>query len=246
MPKSSTVYCTEHTDPDRIVIAVCGDSFCAASRTEILSTPTGARAHFSQMLEDQWGYQILHLAHGGFSNVAIWFQIRQAILAKVHVVVYNTTWSHRVELIVREKFRTVTGIGNFFYYDPHCVSTGGALTGDSSASVLSTTPHGIDQSPFFSVTPEQRQAVDLYLKHMYNDELHTELDSWMFEYWHEKIIKARILPIKFRQPCIGECAYHFSEANPGYDTPFHTDRATQQQIAENIHRYVVDNLHKLC
>ena len=74
---------------DKITVAVCGDSFCAAAVHELRATGTGSRAHFSQMLADQFGYRVMHLAHGGFGNVAIWFQIRQAIAKGARVIVYN-------------------------------------------------------------------------------------------------------------------------------------------------------------
>ena len=72
-----------------------------------------------------------------------------------------------------------------------------------------------------------------------------EMDKWMFEYWHDRMLKHKILPIDFRQPAIGEIAYDFSTAHPSYDTPFHTDRETQEQIAGNIHKYIVDNLQQI-
>lgn len=233
-------------DDRKITIAVCGDSFCAASTQDLQVTGAGRRAHFSHMLEDQYGYSVLHLAHGAFGNVAIWFQIRQAIASDVDAVVYNSTWSHRIVLNVRDQFNLPSGLGNFHYYDPNCQSTHTQGVGDGSASLLCTTPLNIENSPFFTVTKEQKQAVDLYLKHMYCEWLQTEMDSWMFEYWHDKIAQAGILPIAFQQPDIGQCAYDFSAANPAYDTPFHTDRATQEQIASNIHSYIVDKMQKTC
>ena len=68
------------------------------------------------------------------------------------------------------------------------------------------------------------------------------MDSWLFDYWNIKAQEAGVLPIYFNQEGIGKVAYDFSLANRTYDTPFHTDRATQVQITDNIHRYIVDNL----
>lgn len=231
-------------DASKITIAVCGDSFCAACIDDLVETNTGPRAHFSHQLEDRWGYRVLHLAHGGFGNLAIWFQIRHAILAKVNVIVYNRTWSHRVCVNMRDKFTMQQGLGNFRYYDPHNQSSHTPGTGDQSASLISTTPLNIENSPFFSISAEQKTAVDLYIKHLYCDSMQTEVDNWMFDYWHRNIQQAGILAVAFKQPGIGQCAYDFSQANPTFDTPFHTDRATQEQIAANIHNYVLDNVKK--
>ena len=229
-------------DEDKITIAVCGDSFCAGCITDLRKTGTGVRAHFSQILEDCYNYNVLHLAHGGFGNTAIWFQIRHAILAKVNVIVYNRTWSHRVCVNMRDKFTMEQGLGNFRYYDPHNQSSHTPGTGDQSASLICTTPHNIENSPFFRISAEQKTAVDLYLKHLYCDSMQTEVDDWMFDYWRSRIVEAGILPIDFRQPDIGKCAYEFSHANPAFDTPFHTDRATQIKIADNINQYIISHV----
>lgn len=233
-------------DENKITIAVCGDSFCAASTSDLQLTGTGRRAHFAHVLEDRYHYRVLHLAHGGFSNVAIWFQIRHAIEKKVNVVVYNSTWSHRVVLHLHDRFHIDSGIGNFYYYDPHCQSTHTPGVGDSDSALLSTTPLNMAHSPFFSVTRQQKHAVDLYLKHLHCEWLQKEMDQWMFEYWHDRVEKSGALAVNFKQHNIGKCAYDFSAANPTYDTPFHTDRATQEQIAANIHNYIVDKLPQIC
>ena len=62
-------------DENKITIAVCGESFCTACIVELKET--GVRGHFSQILEDQYGYKILQFAHGGFSNTGIMFQIQE-------------------------------------------------------------------------------------------------------------------------------------------------------------------------
>jgi hypothetical protein len=229
-------------DDCKITVAVCGDSFCAASIHDLAKTGTGRRAHFSQILEDYYGYRVLYLAHGGFGNTAIWFQIRHAIENKANVVVYNQTWSHRTTLCRNDKFYLHLGLKNFHYYDPSMQGTHDRCGGDQSAPLLNTTNINIEHSPFFSISDEQKTALDLYIKHLYSDGLQTEIDTWMFEYWHDLAQKAGVLPIYFNQPAVGKIAYDFSEANPTFDTPFHTDRATQEQIAANIHKYIVDNL----
>lgn len=233
-------------DEDKITIAVCGDSFCAAATNDLQLTGTGRRAHFAHVLEDRYHYSVMHLAHGGFSNVAIWFQIRHAIEQKADVVVYNSTWSHRVVLNIHDRFNMHSGIGNFFYYDPNFQSSYTKGVGGSDAPFISTTPLNITNSPFFSVTKQQKRAIDLYLKYLHCEWLQTEMDGWMFEYWHAQVEKSGALAVNFKQPHIGQCAYDFSAANPTYDTPFHTDRDTQEQIAANIHRYIVDKRSQVC
>ena len=227
---------------DKITVAVCGDSFCSASINDLRVTGSGRRAHFSQMLEDVYGYRVLYRAHGGFSNAGIFWQIQEAIAQQAQVVVYNKTWSNRLELIRYAKFDINCGLKNFFYYDPNYQSSGEPFAGTDNAPAISTTHWNIENSPFFTISKEQKLAIDLYFKHLYSDNMKSEMDRWMFEYWHDRMIKSGCLPVFFNQDGIGKIAYEFSAANPSYDTPFHTDRATQEQIASNIHRYIVDNL----
>jgi len=229
-------------DENCITIAVCGDSFCSASAIELKSV--GIRSHFSQILEDHYGYKVLHYAHGGFGNTSILFQIEAASKQKSDVIVYTTTWTSRVELIFKDQFNVESGMHNFVYYDPHAESTGQEYTGDKTSNVLSTVWQGIDNNPNFTITTEQKKAVDLYFKHMFSSGIEEIKKDWLFEYWHNKIEQLGILPINLKDNDIGKVAYDFSAEHRNFDCPFHTDRATQEIVAANIHRRIVDSLKR--
>ena len=226
-------------DETGLTIAVCGDSFCSASTIDLKSV--GPRAHFSQILEDHYGYKVLYYAHGGFSNRAILFQLDAAVKKQPDVIVYNTTWEGRIDLLVREKFNVDSGMHNFVYYDPYAESTQQSYTGEHGSSILSTVYQGIDSNPNFNISAEQKKAVDLYLKYMFCEGMEKTVRNWLFDYWHQRILQAGILPIYFNNHDIGKVAYDFSAADRTFDSPFHTDRATQEIIAANIHRKIVDN-----
>jgi len=234
-------------DETSMKMFVCGDSFCASAFQAIKTT--GPRAHFSQILEDQYGYEVTNLAHGGMSNTAIWFQIDQAIKLNPDIIVYGKTWSSRVEIFVKDKFYNQKNpLKNFIYYDP-CYSSShtpyvGTINDDSTdgGMAISSTWQNIENSPFFDLTNEQHRAIMLYLKHMYNDSMCAQRDQWMFDYWRMRCEQAGIQALYFNDPEIGGPAYQFSEQNQDYDSPFHTDRATQEVIAANIHRKIVDRV----
>lgn len=225
-------------DENKITIAVCGESFCTASIVDLKNT--GLRGHFSQILEDQYGYKILQFAHGGFSNTGIMFQIQEAIKHKPQVIVYNKTWASRVTIKVKDGFRNDYGLKNFVYFDPHMPSTHEPWAGNQQAFILSTVPQGIENHEILS--PAKLQAVKQYLAEIFDYDMQQVLDTWLFEYWHAKIATAGILPLCFNNEDVGKIAYDFSQANQTIDSPFHTDRATQEQVAANIHRKIVDNL----
>jgi len=227
-------------DANKIKIAVCGDSFCTACTEDLVKTGTGSRAHFSQILEDVYHYEVLHLAHGGFSNTAILFQIQEAVNQQVDVIVYNQTWSARFEF-VRSGFDDQRGLKNFCYHNLHHPSTHSNFVGRQDAPVLPTTVQDAEQNTLLS--HEQILALKLRLKYMFDEGLQQIIDGWLFDYWHKRIIEHGILPIKFNDKAIGAVAYEFSDANNNYDTPFHTDRATQEIVAVNIDRYIKDKLN---
>jgi hypothetical protein len=218
-------------------IIVCGDSFCAASTYTV--TDVGDRKHFSQILEDAYGHEVINLAHGGMSNVGIWFQVREAILLKPDVIVYNQTWSSRIELMMgNQYFNLENGLKNFIYFDPSHTSTGTEYVGNvTNGSVLSTVWQGLKDHPFVDITSEQLLAINLYLKHMYHDGISTELDTWMFEYWQIKIEQAGILGLKLNNENVGKAVYDYSESNQ-INCPYHTDAATQEIVASNIQRII--------
>jgi len=225
-------------DENKITIAVCGESFCTACMVELKET--GVRGHFSQILEDQYGYKVLHFAHGGWSNAGILFQIQEAVKHQPDVIVYNKTWASRVTIKLKEGFIPDNGLKNFVYFNRRMPSTHEPWAGGENANILSIVPQGLEHHPL--VSPEKNHAVKQYLTELVSYDLQQTLDNWLFEYWHNKIVTNNILPVCFNNEDIGQIAYKFSEKNPDIDSPFHTDRDTQEQVAANIHRKIVDNL----
>jgi hypothetical protein len=233
-------------DQMKTKIVVCGDSFCASPLIDY--SINGARSHFSNMLEDTYNYDVVNLAHGGMSNVAIWFQLEQALKLNPDVVVYNKTWSTRIEITLRE---TTTDnhevLKNFIYYDPCFSSTHTNYVGkvDKNArvgsSIVSAPFENIENSPFFDLTKEQLTAIKLYLKYIYHDHIDSIIDGWVFEYWHARCLAQGVFTLCFNDKDVGAVAYDFSGKNREYDTPYHTDRATQEKVAANIHKKIMTN-----
>jgi hypothetical protein len=100
---------------------------------------------------------------------------------------------------------------------------------------------GAEQNPLLG--GEQVLALKLRIKYMFDEGLQQIIDGWLLDYWHKRTIEHGILPIKFNDEAIGAVAYRFSDANTDYDTPFHTDRHTQERIAANIDRHIKNKLN---
>lgn len=212
-------------------IIVCGDSFCAGN---LEFRPV--RSHFSQILEDRYGYHVTNLAHGGFSNLAILWQIQEAVALSPRAIVYNQTWSSRLNIAHGVNLQAGGGLKNFIYYNKHNTSSlYGNIGTVEEGGIISAPLDSITQSPFFDLSEEQTQAANLYVKYFYHPGITEEVDNWLFEYWRQRIISHGIIPLRFNDDDIGGVAYKFSQST-SIDSPYHTDVQTQEIVAENIHR----------
>lgn len=215
-------------------LVVCGDSFCCS--TDIELKLVGSRAHFSQILEDRWGYRVLNLAHGGVGNTCILWQIREAMSLKPRAIVYNRTFEGRPSIMLHDDFQPEHGLRNFAYWERDQVSYKTGLASslhDDKPAVLSTTWEGLEQRS--GITQQQVDATKTWLQYFFNWSMMGEMSDWLFEYWHTRIQQAGIQALPFQHTRIGKVAWDFSYQHQEYDCPFHTDRATQEVVAQNIH-----------
>lgn len=222
-------------------LVVCGDSFCCS--TDIELKMVGSRAHFSQQLEDRWGWRVLNLAHGGVSNTCILWQIREAVAMRPRAIVYNRTFEGRLDIIINDRFQVLRGLRNWAYWNPgqtsyHCDHVCRYNDENSDPSVISVVHQGLKDNRYLDLDRSQLQAVDAWLLHFFNWAMMGEMSDWMFQHWHEKGMAQGIQMLSLQHTRVGKVAWDFSGANPDYDTPFHTDRDTQTQIAQNVHGFL--------
>lgn len=222
-------------------IIVCGDSFCCASTIELKMV--GLRAHFSQILEDLYGYRVLNLAHGGVSNVCTLWQIREAVKLRPRAIVYNRTFEGRFDLMRNDLFEVNRGLRNWAYWVPDTLSYDTPYTSrindiKVSPSVISSVVDGAAENRYLNLTDQEMAAIESWQLHFFNWEMLAEMNNWHFEYWHDRMEKTGIQALPLRNDKVGRVAWAFSQKNLDYDSPFHTDRATQEQVAENIHLLV--------
>jgi hypothetical protein len=208
-------------------IVVCGDSFCTSWIWD--------KHHFSQILADTYGYDVTNLAHNGFSNVGICFQIQHAIKMGPDVVIYNTTDAGRFEMVMNGNFNSRNGLRNMVYCSDSTSSYSNPDTGDTKSPIFSSNYSGIKHVKNVEITQSQIDAVEQYMKHFFDYGLKTETESWMIGYWHQQIITAGIIPIRLsRQDNIANPMYSYAEANPECTAGYHTDIDTQAIMAQSI------------
>jgi len=249
-------------DEDKIKfnIIVCGDSFSSATNN--------ARDHYSQILQDQYGYSVLCLARASMSNLGIAWQMREAIEIGCNFLLYHSTWAPRLNLLINDSFQVEKGLKNFIYpfrddessyttyvgHNPICTSSNGIQTPNNAAPILSTVPQGLENNPTLTLTKDQHRAIEFYFKYFFNDALCQEVDSWILAHWHHQAEKSGIVPVdmKLSLGCAmfdyqmqGKIIGNTYVTHPDFndDRPFHTDRATQEIVAASIDQYIKDKLN---
>jgi hypothetical protein len=223
-------------------VIVCGDSFCSADTTH-------ERWHFSQLLHDRYDMIVTNLARGGMSNLGICFQIKQAIELRPDVIIYNQADPSRVDLVTKSPPVNYT-LKDFIYPYPWDESHHSSYVGGSDATVFSTVYQDLENQKHVAVSAEQILAVKHYHTYLFDWRLKFTADSWWFGYWKDQIQKSNILPIDLtsrahpldQQHPVGKIMYDFVFANPGWPKLYHTDRQTQEivaeQLAEQIQKYL--------
>jgi hypothetical protein len=243
-------------DKMKFDIIVCGDSFSSATNH--------ARDHYSQMLHDQYGYSVLCLARSSMTNLGIAWQMREAVEIGCRFLLYHSTWSSRLNLLVNDNFQVEKGLKNFIYpftddessystyvgHNPICTSSNGVQTPDNDAPILSTVPQGLETSPTLTLTKDQLRAVEYYFKYFFNEALGQEVDSWILAHWHHRAEKSGIVPIDMKLS-LGRAMFDYQMQgkmvgdtyvmHPDHndDRPFHTDQATQQKVADAVHTEII-------
>ena len=219
-------------------IIVCGDSFCAAHNHE--------RDHFSQILEDQHGYKVVNFARGGTDNTSICFQLQQAIGFGADIIICATTDSGRmtVPLTGNSFNQEIPPLKNFAYPYPDEDTYGKPYVGGVDANFVSmpsfnliphTDPKEQEiQDRHIKLPEELKQAVKIYLTHLHDSTLKRITDHWMLDYWKNQVQERGIQLILFKDADVGGPAIDFGFANPTYPKVYHTDRATQLLVVNNI------------
>jgi hypothetical protein len=216
-------------------IVICGDSFCSSLVYE--------RNHFSQLLEDQYGFKVINLARGGMSNVGICFQLKQALALTPDVIVYNTTSASRIELVLNDSYDPAVGLKNFIYNAADETSYNNSNVGNESSPIFSTVEKQLKNQRGVTITDQQVEAVKLYHTFLFQEELKKETDSWMFEHWNRVIKDSNILSIRLKETEYpGKHMYDYVAHNLMTMKIYHTDTGTQQTVANEINQIITQRL----
>lgn len=180
------------TLPKKLV--VCGDSFNSISeqRSNIVNT-TYAGTHWSEIVSQRLGYDLINFACPGSSNTLIVLQILEAIAEQPNLIIVGWSAGHgtRLEYFIKEDNRVSgTNLGDFKYdHRSHPYQKYQKTNKNNLEAVLSTSL--IDM-------PHQKLAEELAMVLPF--QLMGKKDEWIIMYALTKLVKSGIPFLVFERP----------------------------------------------
>jgi hypothetical protein len=210
-------------------IVVCGDSFCSYE-------VDCKERHFSQILEEDYGYRVINIAKQGCSQTMIGFQVDAAINRyQSDIVIHNQTFPDRIDVKLDDDISSFTGSLDSFVYDRPNEASTQVRAEYQNATIKSCNLASLDGWP-----GNTRDLTARYLTEVTDYYVREYQTQWICEYWHMKILergKISIPLLKDTDP--GKLLYDFcNNGRVDYPTPFHTDEATQLLVAEQIDKII--------
>lgn len=221
-------------------VVICGDSYCAPSSKH--------RRHFGHLLHDIYGHDVINVAQGGVSMVAIGLQIESTLSLFPDAVIYKNTHADRFEV-------PIMGLGdddqlssvNLSRHRPgercvYLVRRDVDVLGSSvhcrrrlvSDVLQNLLPDTASRYKDHRISEAQRQALKNYWIEIFDLGLKSLTDHWIHQYWTGQIQQHGALPVNLSADALGQELFEFSERNPNYPEPYHTDEKTQSLAAANI------------
>jgi len=194
-------------------LAVCGDSWFSSD----LEWPDRS---FGEILARQLNYDLISLARGGCSNVAIALQIDQAIAMKADVVIIGTTTPDRIEIPILTKnqnmwnalksafnwasfderqlaiYKKSRKLANIKYSPHPDLSSKHDFLIDPciiSESMNNLAFHGPNSDNYKDdLTSDQYQALQAYMLYLYDSNLKRQTDAWIIGAACHRLTNAKI------------------------------------------------------
>jgi hypothetical protein len=232
-------------------IIVCGDSWATPDR----NCPG---KHFSEILNNEYGYDVTALSRGGMSTVGICFQLKTAFDMRPDAIILCTTSPDRIAFAVKElDTSTPVSLKDIVYANntksatcgsPHVGNADSAIISDTSC--FFTVNRNRPPEKYKNLSAQQMEAIKQYYAYLHNDHLQKEIDSWVLGYWTNQFKNEKIPVIRFWD-CAGMLET-FQENSQGVrpflaqlktvDWCFHTNFPTQRELAQVFNQELIKTL----
>lgn len=217
-------------------ILICGDSYCAPSSRH--------RRHFGHLLHDVYGHDVINVAQGRVSMVAIGLQIESTLSLLPDAVIYKNTHADRFEVSIGRKHKdSLTGRLDLLRHTPGEHSVYYIENADYTTKIVSDVVQNLlpDVDPQYQtrhITEFQRNAIKNYWVEVFDYGLKSLTDHWIHQYWTGQILQQGALAVNLSADGVGKELFEFAKRNSQYPEPYHTDPETQCTVAANIHQHL--------
>lgn len=236
-------------------LIVCGDSYMSP----VVNYP---KTHFSEIIADRLGYELIPYSRSGMSNGGIAIQIDTAIQEKPDLILVGTTYPDRIEFPINDpkpsdRFTvqdicydhspfSLSSNVEFFAEDPQLIST----------NVVEIISNSYGRTFEKCDEPDKKErAIKDWFRYLYHPDWKNQTDKWMMYAVLHQLHESNIPYIVCRDPLnvVPMCSWlkydslvwdinkmMDSSAPAMPDVSYHTSFETQIEIAEYLLSYMKD------
>jgi hypothetical protein len=238
-------------------LIICGDSFMSPA----IEYPN---THFSEIIADKLGYELISYSRAGMSNGGVAIQIDTAIQRKPDLILVGTTYSDRIEFPINDPKPT----DKFTIDDISYHHTTTSLSHNTSLvpQLISTNIVEVISNQFFNTfelceQPHKKEkAIKDWFRYLYHPDWKNQVDQWMMYAVLHKLHESTIPYMVCRDPLnvVPECSWlkydalvwHINKImddrkqvdEGGLNLPYHTSIETQAIVAECLIAYMKEHM----
>lgn len=233
---------------------VCGDSYMSP-------TTTHPNTHFSEIIAQRLGYELVAYSRGGMSNGGIAIQLDTAIRERPDLILLGTTNSDRIEFPINEPRQTEIFTVGDIYYDHATESLSSNVDFFVKNPQLISTNLIEIMSDHFIKTFDKCNDPDIkihtikqWFNHLYHPDWKTQTDKWMMYALLHQLHESKIPYIVCHDSLgvVHQCSWikdtaltsniniiiEMQQEKYGHVSPYHTSTDAQAEIAELLITYM--------
>jgi hypothetical protein len=251
------------------ILGICGDSFMASVSKNDDNLENGYGKHFTDILKEMLGCEIITYAKGGVSNQCIRLQIDEVIKHNPHHIIIGTTSPDRIEIPLNnlkvndyfEKwknhyFKPDNGLSNILYKNSLEESGKNKIFNDTNPIMFSNSINNILYGNI--VNEEMKEVVNSYFQFLYDMEWKKQQDTWIISEGVYKLLLNNfnfhlitpILDDKYFSFCEDKVIKNLDELNPWtyYNddkeiiNPFHLSNEDSEILANKWFNLLKDKI----
>jgi hypothetical protein len=241
-------------------LIICGDSYMSPA----IDYPN---THFSEIIADELGYELIAYSRSGMSNGGIAIQITSAMQRKPDLILLGTTYSDRIEFPINDPIPTNKFIvENISYHHTTTSHVSIDPRFNTCAQLISTNLVEVLSNQFantFELCDQPRKkekAIKDWFRYLYHPDWKNQVDTWMMYGVMHQLDQTGIPYIMCRDPLnlavscpwlknasisrnINKIMDERKQVDEGSSSlPYHTSIETQAIVAECLIAYMKEHM----